>query len=161
MSTNKQDSNGGRRVEFPTKAERNRELARFGYGDKTERAVTANPKHPKEDEEDTNMKERVRAEVRLELSDLEISCHSMASLLHLLGITVGGWPYPLPQQEYLKKYEDLFGTEKAGGVQTAYKRALLTFHPDRASQSDIRQQVEAEEKFKLINRLKEKFSPNV
>ncbi|KAL6577743.1 hypothetical protein OROMI_010071 [Orobanche minor] len=144
MSTNKQDSNGGRRVEFQTKAETNRELARSGYGDKTERAVRANPKHSKEDEEDTNTKERVRAEVRMELSDLEVSCHSMASLLHLLGISVGGWPYPLPQQ-----------------VQTAYKRALLTFHPDRASQSDIRQQVEAEEKFKLINRLKEKFSPNV
>ncbi|KAL6543731.1 hypothetical protein OROGR_010228 [Orobanche gracilis] len=94
----------------------------------------------KKDEEDTNMKDRVRAEVRMELNDLEVSCHSMASLLHLLGISVGGWPYPLPQQ-----------------VQTAYKRALLTFHPDRASQSDIRQQVEAEEKFKLINRLKEKF----
>ncbi|KAL0372536.1 UNVERIFIED_CONTAM: hypothetical protein Scaly_0935200 [Sesamum calycinum] len=46
-------------------------------------------------------------------------------------------------------------------VQTAYKRALLTFHPDRASRSDIRQQVEAEEKFKLINRLKEKFSPSL
>ncbi|KAL6505671.1 hypothetical protein OROHE_023050 [Orobanche hederae] len=98
----------------------------------------------KKDEEDMNLKERVRAEVRMELNNLGISSHSMASLLHSLGISVGGWPNPLPQQ-----------------VQTAYKRALLTFHPDRASQSDIRQQVEAEEKFKLINRLKEKFSPNL
>ncbi|KAL0446975.1 UNVERIFIED_CONTAM: hypothetical protein Slati_1825400 [Sesamum latifolium] len=81
---------------------------------------------------------------RKELKQLEIACHSMASLLHLLGIRVGGWPHPLPQE-----------------VQAAYKRALLTFHPDRASRSDIRQQVEAEEKFKLINRLKEKFSPSL
>jgi len=42
-------------------------------------------------------------------------------------------------------------------VHTAYKRALLRFHPDRASKTDIRQQVEAEEKFKLISRMKEKF----
>lgn len=45
-------------------------------------------------------------------------------------------------------------------VQTAYKKALLTFHPDRASRSDIRKQVEAEEKFKLVNRLKAKFLPS-
>lgn len=44
-------------------------------------------------------------------------------------------------------------------VQSAYKRALLTFHPDRAPKTDIRQQVEAEEKFKLINRLKEELLP--
>ncbi|XP_021646516.2 uncharacterized protein LOC110639750 isoform X2 [Hevea brasiliensis] len=42
-------------------------------------------------------------------------------------------------------------------VHAAYKRALLKFHPDRASRTDIRQQVEAEEKFKLISRMKEKF----
>lgn len=42
-------------------------------------------------------------------------------------------------------------------VQAAYKRALFTFHPDRASKTDVRAQVEAEEKFKLISRLKDKF----
>ena len=42
-------------------------------------------------------------------------------------------------------------------VHSAYKQALLKFHPDRASRTDIRQQVEAEEKFKLISRMKEKF----
>lgn len=42
-------------------------------------------------------------------------------------------------------------------VHSAYKRALFRFHPDRASRNDIRQQVEAEEKFKLISRMKEKF----
>ncbi|KAL3830594.1 hypothetical protein ACJIZ3_019396 [Penstemon smallii] len=66
----------------------------------------------------------------------------MASLLHWLGVHMRGWPNPSPQE-----------------VQTAYKKALLTFHPDRTSQSDIRKQVEAEEKFKLINRLKGKFPP--
>lgn len=44
-------------------------------------------------------------------------------------------------------------------VNKAYKRALLKFHPDRVSKADIRQQVEAEEKFKLISRMKEKFLP--
>ncbi|KAL0296816.1 UNVERIFIED_CONTAM: hypothetical protein Sradi_6733700 [Sesamum radiatum] len=122
----------------------------------------------KKDEENMNLKEVIRAEVRKELKQLEIACHSMASLLHLLGIRVDGWPHPLPQERlrYLpvcilwsgvitdKTLQDI-------NVQTAYKRALLTFHPDRASRSDIRQQVEAEEKFKLINRLKEKFSPSL
>jgi DnaJ-class molecular chaperone len=42
-------------------------------------------------------------------------------------------------------------------VQTAYKKAVLKFHPDRASKSDIRQQVEAEEKFKLISRMNKNF----
>ncbi|PWA34790.1 hypothetical protein CTI12_AA615390 [Artemisia annua] len=40
-------------------------------------------------------------------------------------------------------------------VHAAYKRALLSFHPDRASRSDMRQQVKAEEKFKLISRMKD------
>ncbi|CAN0896235.1 hypothetical protein LINGRAHAP2_LOCUS18362 [Linum grandiflorum] len=44
-------------------------------------------------------------------------------------------------------------------VHAAYKRALLKFHPDRASRTDIRQQVESEEKFKLISRMKEKLFP--
>lgn len=42
-------------------------------------------------------------------------------------------------------------------VHAAYKRALLKFHPDRASRTEIYHQVEAEEKFKLISRMKEKF----
>jgi len=42
-------------------------------------------------------------------------------------------------------------------VQTAYKQAVLKFHPDRASKTDVRQQVEAEEKFKLISRTKRNF----
>ncbi|CAA0822510.1 Chaperone DnaJ-domain superfamily protein [Striga hermonthica] len=93
----------------------------------------------RKDKENMNLKERIREEVRTELKKLE--GHNLASLLHSLGIHVGGWPNPAPQE-----------------VQTACKRALVTFHPDRASQSDIRQQVEAEEKFKLISELKEKFS---
>ncbi|KAI4381394.1 hypothetical protein MLD38_007466 [Melastoma candidum] len=42
-------------------------------------------------------------------------------------------------------------------VHDAYKKALLKSHPDRTSTKDICQQVEAEEKFKLISRMKEKF----
>lgn len=94
----------------------------------------------KKDEENMNLKELLRAEVRKELSKLELTCLDMASLLRGLGVHVNGGLQPLPNE-----------------VRTAYKRALLNFHPDRASQSDLRQQVEAEEKFKLISRMKEKF----
>lgn len=44
-------------------------------------------------------------------------------------------------------------------VNAAYKQALLRFHPDRASRTDIRKQIEAEETFKMISRLKEKLLP--
>lgn len=95
----------------------------------------------KKDEENMNLKEVIRAEVRKELDKLEIGCQNMSSLLHSFGIQIEGWPNPSPQE-----------------AQTAYKKALLTFHPDRALRSDIRQQVEAEEKFKSINRIKEKHA---
>ncbi|KAF9677247.1 hypothetical protein SADUNF_Sadunf08G0088100 [Salix dunnii] len=94
----------------------------------------------KKDEENLNIKERFRVEVRNELHGLEVTCIDMASLLRALGIHVDGGFKPLPSQ-----------------VHAAYKRALLKFHPDRASKTDIRQQVEAEEKFKLISRMKENF----
>ncbi|KAL2510069.1 uncharacterized protein Fot_33716 [Forsythia ovata] len=97
----------------------------------------------KKDVENLNLKEIMRSKVRKELKKLEMTCHNMGSLLHSLGIHVGGWPRPSQHE-----------------VQAAYKRALLTFHPDRALRSDIHQQVEAEEKFKLINRLKEKLLPS-
>ncbi|KVI06250.1 DnaJ domain-containing protein [Cynara cardunculus var. scolymus] len=84
----------------------------------------------KKDEENMNLKEVYRTEVRHELNKLEKTCLDMASLLRGLGIQ----------------------------VRAAYKRALLSFHPDRAAGSDMRQQVEAEEKFKLISRMKEKLS---
>ncbi|KAI7753305.1 hypothetical protein M8C21_020126 [Ambrosia artemisiifolia] len=84
---------------------------------------------------------RQKALQRQDLKRLEISCLDMASLLRGLGIEVGKGPVALPNE-----------------VRAAYKRALLSFHPDRASGSDMRQQVEAEEKFKLISRMKEKFS---
>ncbi|KAF2282951.1 hypothetical protein GH714_043268 [Hevea brasiliensis] len=94
----------------------------------------------KKDEETLNLKEQLRIEVRRELDKLEANCRDMASLLRGLGINTGGGLYPLSSE-----------------VCAAYKQALLRFHPDRASRSDIRQQIEAEEKFKLISRAKEKF----
>ncbi|MBA0624550.1 hypothetical protein Godav_009893 [Gossypium davidsonii] len=100
----------------------------------------------KKDEENMNIKEQLRMEVRKELSKLEISCIDMASLLRSLGIPVGGGSYPLSNE-----------IDGLSQIHAAYKRALLRFHPDRASQTDIRQQVEAEEKFKLISRMKEKL----
>ncbi|KAK4357970.1 hypothetical protein RND71_023580 [Anisodus tanguticus] len=95
----------------------------------------------KKDVENMNLKERIRAEVRKELRKLEMTCLDMASVLRGLGITVGD------------------GTSHE--VRVAYKKALLKFHPDRASRSDIRQQVEAEEKFKLISRMKDKYLPTL
>ncbi|XP_071693737.1 uncharacterized protein [Rutidosis leptorrhynchoides] len=95
----------------------------------------------KKDEENMNLKERYRTEVIQELKKLEIMCVDMASLLRGLGIRVGDGLVPSSNE-----------------VRAAYKRALLSFHPDRASGSDMRQQVEAEEKFKLISRMKEKLS---
>ncbi|CDP00473.1 unnamed protein product [Coffea canephora] len=97
----------------------------------------------KKDEENMNLKEVIRAAVRKELNQLELTCHDMASLLRGLGVLVG-----------------VVGQSPSSNeVRLAYKRALLTFHPDRASGSDIRKQVEAEEKFKLISRMKDKFWP--
>ncbi|XP_019433436.1 PREDICTED: uncharacterized protein LOC109340251 isoform X3 [Lupinus angustifolius] len=94
----------------------------------------------KKDEEFMNMKEQLRAEIQRGLNKLETQCRDMASLLRGLGIHVGG-DVPL-----------------ANEVRTAYKKALLKFHPDRASRDGIRGQVEAEEKFKLISRMKDKLS---
>ncbi|KAL1218500.1 hypothetical protein V5N11_001668 [Cardamine amara subsp. amara] len=95
----------------------------------------------KKDEESMNMKEKARVEITKSLKRLELTCVNMASLLRSLGIHVAGGTSPLPQE-----------------VHAAYKRAVLKFHPDRASGGDIKQQVEAEEKFKLIARMKDKFS---
>lgn len=97
----------------------------------------------KKAEENINVKEQLRSVVRKELSKLELSCKDMATLLRGFGIQVDGGFCPLPHQ-----------------VRAAYKRALLRFHPDRASTTDVRQQVEAEEKFKLISRMKEKYLPS-
>lgn len=95
----------------------------------------------KKDEENMNLKEQYRTEFRQELKKLETTCLDMASLLRGLGIQIGNGVVPSPNE-----------------VRAAYKRALLSFHPDRSSGSNMRQQVEAEEKFKLISRMKEKLS---
>ncbi|CAN7129841.1 unnamed protein product [Brassica rapa subsp. narinosa] len=94
----------------------------------------------KKEEESMNMKEKVRAEITKTLKVLELGCFNMAALLRGLGIPVKGGISPPPQE-----------------VHAAYKRAVLKFHPDRASGGDIKQQVEAEETFKLIARMKDKF----
>lgn len=96
----------------------------------------------KKDEENMNMKEKIRAEVRVELKQLEMKSLDMGSLLRGLGVHVSGGLQPRPHE-----------------IHAAYKKALLSFHPDRAPASDIRKLVEAEEKFKLISRMKEKFLP--
>ncbi|KAI3719815.1 hypothetical protein L6452_20720 [Arctium lappa] len=94
----------------------------------------------KKDEENMNLKEMYRTEVQQELNKLKTICHDMASLLRGLGVLTNNDPSASSLQ-----------------VRAAYKRALLSFHPDRASGSDVREQVEAEEKFKLISRMKDKI----
>ncbi|KAF5203655.1 Dnaj domain-containing protein [Thalictrum thalictroides] len=96
----------------------------------------------KKNVETSYLKEQIRAEVRKELDRLEKLNTDMVSILRALGICVGSGFFPTSSE-----------------VNAAYKKALLRFHPDRASKIDIRQQVEAEEKFKLISRLKEKLLP--
>ncbi|KAK7275020.1 hypothetical protein RIF29_16126 [Crotalaria pallida] len=100
-----------------------------------------------QNEEFINMKEQMRVEVQSGLNKLEMQCSDMASLLRRLGIQVGG-----------ARAGSMPSANEASCVHSAYKRALLKFHPDRASKTDIREQVEAEEKFKLISRMKHKLS---
>lgn len=95
----------------------------------------------KKNVETINLKEHLRAEVRKELDKLEVIHTDMVSLLRALGIRVGAGFCPTSHE-----------------INAAYKQALLKFHPDRASKNDVRQQVEAEEKFKLVSRLKEKLT---
>ncbi|PNY16062.1 dentin sialophosphoprotein [Trifolium pratense] len=60
------------------------------------------------------------------------------------------------QRRTKERLEDMRETEKK--VHAAYKKAMLKFHPDRASKTDdIRKQVEAEETCKLLSSVKEKF----
>ncbi|MQM11617.1 hypothetical protein Taro_044526 [Colocasia esculenta] len=69
------------------------------------------------------------------------------------------WCWEKAVTSWLDRYTVSYQMVGFGMVNAAYKQALLRFHPDRASRTDIRQQVEAEEKFKLISRLKEKLLP--
>lgn len=96
----------------------------------------------KKDEETMELKDQLRGQVRAELEQVTSQCKDMASLLRHLGIPVEGGAFPFPQQ-----------------VNAAYKQALLRFHPDRASKRGLRQQVQAEETFKLISRLKDTLLP--
>ncbi|KAG8098187.1 hypothetical protein GUJ93_ZPchr0013g36295 [Zizania palustris] len=84
-------------------------------------------------EEDIQLKEKYRGVVRSELENIERGCIGLGSMLFALGIKV-----------------------ENGKVKEAYKQALLKFHPDRVSRSDMYEQVKAEETFKFIARMKEK-----
>ncbi|KAL5209836.1 hypothetical protein ABZP36_005459 [Zizania latifolia] len=88
----------------------------------------------RKNEEDIQMKEKYRGVVRSELENMERRYFGLGSILCALGITV-----------------------QNGKVKAAYKQALLKFHPDRVSRSDMYEQVKAEETFKFISRLKEKL----
>lgn len=94
----------------------------------------------KKEEQTMDLKEQFRGEITSELEEIASNCKDMASLLRRLGIPVEGGSFPSSQQ-----------------VNAAYKQALLRFHPDRASKAGLQRQVEAEETFKLISRLKDKL----
>ncbi|GAU34419.1 hypothetical protein TSUD_217590 [Trifolium subterraneum] len=109
-----------------------------------------------EDEELMNTKDKLRDEIKKKLGQLERQCPDMTSLLRGLGIKVGESLRPSPNEASCV-YLLLCISKKGREVQAAYKRAMFKFHPDRASKTDISTQVEAEETFKLISRMKEKF----
>ncbi|PWA63418.1 hypothetical protein CTI12_AA349240 [Artemisia annua] len=44
-------------------------------------------------------------------------------------------------------------------IKKGYRDAILKFHPDRAPKDDMYKQVEAEETFKVIQRVKERKEP--
>lgn len=116
---------------------RNREMER-----RQKQRLDEMRENQKKDEETMHLKDQLRGQVRAELEQVASQCKDMASLLRHLGIPVEGGAFPLSQQ-----------------VNAAYKQALLRFHPDRASKRGLRQQVEAEETFKLISRLKDTLLP--
>lgn len=92
------------------------------------------------EEETSGFKEQVRDRIRLELDHIAARCKDMATLLRQLGVPVEGGRFATTQQ-----------------VTAAYKKALLRFHPDRAAalaKSDPTLQVEAEEKFKLVSKMR-------
>lgn len=92
------------------------------------------------EEQTLDLKEQLRGQIHSKLERLGATCRDMATLLRHLGISVDGGAFPTTQQ-----------------VNAAYKRALLRFHPDRVAalvKRDPSHQVEAEETFKLISRLK-------
>eukprot|EP00250_Pteridium_aquilinum_P026760 c33545_g1_i1 orf=457-1977(+) len=92
------------------------------------------------EEQTSGFKEQVRDRIQSDLERVAATCKDMATLLRRLGVPVDGGPFATNQQ-----------------VSAAYKRALLRFHPDRAAalaKSDPTHQVEAEEKFKLVSRMK-------
>lgn len=92
------------------------------------------------EEQTSGFKEQVRDRIQSELERVAATCRDMATLLRQLGVSVEGGPFATTQQ-----------------VTAAYKKALFRFHPDRAAalaKSDPAHQVEAEEKFKLVSRMK-------
>ncbi|PWA42169.1 dnaJ domain-containing protein [Artemisia annua] len=92
----------------------------------------------KKKEENINLKEQYRIEVIQRLTKLEKRTYNLRTLLFGLGMNIG------PSDAEIKK---------------GYKEALLKFHPDRAPKDDMRKKVEAEETFKLIQRMKERKEP--
>lgn len=97
------------------------------------------------EERNLGCKDDVRGRIQSELEDIAAVCKDMASLLRSLQVEVDGGGSPSVQQ-----------------VNAAYKRALLQFHPDRVAalaKTDPLHQVEAEETFKLISKMKTTLQP--
>ncbi|PWA82139.1 hypothetical protein CTI12_AA182750 [Artemisia annua] len=91
-------------------------------------------------EEYINLKEQYRIEVIERLTRLEKRSIDLRSFL-------AGIDMYIPPDDY--------------EFRKAYKQAVLRFHPDRAPKDDFRKQVEAEETFKIIQRMKDKKDPPI
>lgn len=92
----------------------------------------------KEDENLNQQKDKIRDDIRQKLRQLQ-DCGNMASLLRSLGIHLPSNP-------------------SSNQIRAAYRQACKKFHPDRLVRADVRHQIEAEEKFKLISAMKDKIS---
>ncbi|PWA65575.1 ulp1 protease family, C-terminal catalytic domain-containing protein [Artemisia annua] len=91
-------------------------------------------------EECINLKEQYRIEVRDRLTRLERRSFNFRSFLANVGLHIAEADYE---------------------IKSAYKKAAKIFHPDRAPKDDLYKQVEAEETFKVIQRMKDEKDPPI
>ncbi|PWA94346.1 dnaJ domain-containing protein [Artemisia annua] len=94
----------------------------------------------KKKEECINLKEQYRIEVRERLTRLERRSFNFRSFLANVGLHIAEADYE---------------------IKSAYKKAAKIFHPDRAPKDDLYKQVEAEETFKVIQRMKDEKDPPI
>jgi hypothetical protein len=83
--------------------------------------------------EDSERAEALRNEFRQEWT-AKVASMNLAETLECFGVTVEGGAHANAKQ-----------------LRSAYRKALLTFHPDRQSGKELAQRVAAEETFKILS----------